>query len=232
MYKIIVRALEEEKIILKKRYLYESSRHTTIFNYALYIALFYGILMVATISVIGIKSTRYASSSLYQMRFTNETKTAINKTDSLPLLNSGQRMIDYQFVDKKKIIGLSEEDYQNLLKIVEAEAGCEDEEGKLFVANVVINRVQNPAFPNSVTGVIYQREQGVTQFSPISNGRFNQVQVSEETCEAVERALMGENNAQGALYFVARDYAETDKMACFDEHLTFLFAYGGHEFFK
>ena len=218
---------------MKKRYMYDSNnRYNSVFRYALYIGLFYGILTMAVVSAIAIKSTQYASSTVYQMRLGSERKMSIHENDSLPLLTSGQRLIDYQFMEKRRIIDLTEEDYDNLLKIVEAEAGCEDEDGKLFVANVVINRVQDSAFPDSVTKVIYQREQGITQFSPISNGRFDQVTVSEETYRAVERALTGENNAKGALYFVARDYAESKKMAWFDENLTFLFTHGGHEFFK
>ncbi|MDD2972209.1 MAG: cell wall hydrolase [Lachnospiraceae bacterium] len=201
-------------------------------KYALYISLFYSILTIATGSAIAIKSTRYASSSVYQMRLTSESKTRMNRQNSIPFLSSGQRKIDYQQLERKRVIDLSKEDYENLLKIVEAEAGCEDDEGKLLVANVVINRVQDEAFPDTVTGVIYQREQGVTQFSPISNGRFQQVKVSESTIKVVERALCGENHAESALYFAARDYAEPDRMKWFDENLTFLFSHGGHEFYK
>lgn len=217
---------------MKKRYQYEQKRHTFVFQYGIYIGLLYGILTLAAVSAIGIKSTRYACSSVYQMRLAGESKVEVKKGNVMPLLSSGQRKIPYQMMEKKRIIELSEEDYLNLLQIVEAEAGCEDEEGKLLVANVVINRVQNGAFPDDVTGVIFQREQGITQFSPVSNGRFYQVTVSEETYRAVDRALSGENHGQGALYFAARDYAETEKMAWFDQHLTFLFAHGGHEFFK
>ena len=119
-----------------------------------------------------------------------------------------------------------------LLRIVEAEAGCEDEEGKLLVANVVLNRVNHKSFPDTVTEVILQKENGVTQFSPVANGRYYRVEVSEETISAVGRALTGEDISEGALYFAARKYADSDKMKWFDENLTFLFSHGGHEFFK
>ena len=55
--------------------------------------------------------------------------------------------------------------------------------------------------------------------------------LAEETKEAVERVLCGEDISEGALYFAARKYADKDKMKWFDERLTFLFAHGGHEFF-
>ena len=39
-----------------------------------------------------------------------------------------------------------------LLKIVEAEAGCEDEEGKLLVANVILNRLNSDKFSGQCVG--------------------------------------------------------------------------------
>lgn len=126
---------------------------------------------------------------------------------------------------------ISQEDYEVLLKIVEAEAGGEDEEGKLLVANVVLNRVQSPKFPNTVKEVVFQQENGTTQFSPVSDGRFYSVTVSEETKEVVERALCGEDISQGALYFVSRENADPERMKWFDNNLELLFSYGGHEFF-
>lgn len=102
----------------------------------------------------------------------------------------------------------------------------------MLVANVVINRVIDKRFPDSVTEVIFQKEDGVTQFSPISDGRFAEVRITEETENVVERALLGENIAGGALYFAARDNADPEKMFWFDTHLKFLFSHGGHEFFQ
>ena len=40
----------------------------------------------------------------------------------------------------------------------------------------------------------------------------------------------GEDISQGALYFAARKYADSEKMRWFDEKLQFLFQHGGHEF--
>lgn len=145
---------------------------------------------------------------------------------------SGQRVVDYHMMEKEPGYCLSDEDMEALLRIVEAEAGCEDEEGKLLVANVVLNRVNHKSFPDTVTEVILQKENGVTQFSPVANGRYYRVEVSEETISAVGRALTGEDISEGALYFAARKYADSDKMKWFDENLTFLFSHGGHEFFK
>lgn len=145
---------------------------------------------------------------------------------------SGQRVVDYSLVEQSGRLFLSDEELEVLLRIVEAEAGCEDEEGKLLVANVVLNRVNSDSFPGTVSEVVFQQEKGVTQFSPVATGSYYSVTISEETVTAVGRALMGEDISEGALYFVARKYADSSKIKWFDDNLTYLFIHGGHEFFK
>ena len=129
------------------------------------------------------------------------------------------------------VYDLSERDMELLLRIVEAEAGCEDEDGRILVANVVLNRMESELFPDSVAEVVLQTNNGVSQFSPVSSGSIWTVEVSEETREAVEKALEGENISQGALFFAARKYADSKRMKWFDEKLDFLFEHGGHDFF-
>jgi len=132
----------------------------------------------------------------------------------------------------ERVIELTENDYTALLKLVEAEASGEDIKGKMLVANVVLNRVESSSFPDSVEEVVYQRAGGKAQFSPVATGKIERVHVSEETVEAVERVLSGEDDSQGALYFVSRTYASQENMRWFDQNLTFLFVYRGHEFFS
>ena len=144
---------------------------------------------------------------------------------------SEQRILTTNIITREQKIKVTQSEYDNLLRIVEAEAGGEDIIGKMLVANVVLNRVEDEHFPNSINEVIFQSDQGVTQFSPISDGRFYSVKVSQETVEAVNLVLQGEDNSQGALYFVARKSADEKNMKWFDEELEWLFAYGGHEFF-
>lgn len=146
-------------------------------------------------------------------------------------VSSGQRVIDVEVIEKKWKYDISQEDYEVLLRIVEAEAGGEDTEGKMLVAGVVLNRVRHEDFPDTVKDVVFQRVNGTAQFSPVYSGRYDKVKISKDTIEAVERVLCGEDLSEGALYFAARKYADSDKMRWFDEHLTFLFSHGGHEFF-
>lgn len=104
--------------------------------------------------------------------------------------------------EQKNTFDLEYNEYNVLLRIVEAEAGGEDITGKMLVANVIMNRVQSGRFPDTVTEVVYQKNStGKAQFSPTVNGRIDSVKVSQETVNAVERVLNGEDSSNGALYF-------------------------------
>lgn len=144
---------------------------------------------------------------------------------------SNQRTVPCKILTPQYVIHVSEQDIDTLFRIVEAEAGGEDRTGKLLVANVIINRVRAEEFPDTVTEVVYQKVKNVTQFSPVSDGKIETVKVSEETREVVYSALLGEDVSDGALYFVARKIADQEKVCWFDNNLTFLFSYGGHDFF-
>lgn len=126
---------------------------------------------------------------------------------------------------------ITEEDKEVLLRIVEAEATCEDVKGRMLVANVILNRVVSEHFPDSITEVVFQNNGVTYQFSPIKDGRYWTVKVSEKTIEAVERVLAGEDESRGALYFAARSMAEKKAMRWFDTSLKYLFRHGVHEFF-
>ena len=157
------------------------------------------------------------------------TETSVRK--DMEEILSKKRVMETRVLEKRPVRELSETDYETLLRIVEAEAGGEDENGKLLVANVVLNRVDSPLFPDTVREVVYQQDYGVYQFSPVKDGRIERVTVSDETRRAVERAVYGEDISRGALYFAARSKASGESMRWFDSSLTWLFAYGGHEFY-
>ena len=101
-------------------------------------------------------------------------------------------------------------------------------EGRVMVANVILNRVENDSFPNTITKVVYQKH----QFSPVSNGSIKRCRGTAETVEAVGRALSGEDLTDGALYFMNRHASSKKNASWFDRHLEFLFKHGNHEFFR
>lgn len=142
-----------------------------------------------------------------------ETEPAGTVTELAPVSESGS--------------GLEDQEYQILLKIVEAEAGGEDLTGRILVANVVMNRVRSDRFPNTITEVVYQRSGRGAQFSPVSDGRIDRVGISVETVEAVSRALGGEDVSAGALYF----RSVNSRSGWFDHSLNRVLEYGNHIFY-
>ena len=190
-------------------------------------------LLSSWICVREVKIDRISAKPAFRMEYldTSMEEDKQSFVEMLESVSSGQRIVDYEVLEQTKKYQLSDKDYDALLRIVEAEAGGEDQDGKLLVANVVLNRVNHEMFPDTVCDVVMQREKGIAQFSPTVDGRYQNVRVSEDTVAAVERALYGENISQGALYFCAREKADSDRLKWFDRKLTRLFSYGHHEFF-
>lgn len=129
-------------------------------------------------------------------------------------------------------VEINKKEMDILCRIVEAEAGGEDTAGRMLVANVVLNRMKESRFPDTVKGVVFANDGHTYQFSPVSDGRFYSVNVSKETKSAVKRALAGEDNSCGAEYFMCRRMSDGHNIKWFDTKLKFLFKHGCHEFFK
>ena len=86
---------------------------------------------------------------------------------------------------KERIRQKKREERRILERIVEAEAGDQDLKGRILVANVIMNRVKSKHFPNTIKAVVFAHR----QFSPIQNGRYYRVTVSQKTKKAVKKAL-------------------------------------------
>ncbi len=191
------------------------------------------LLLTVWFCVRGIQVTKMVATPAFQLSL-KETSTEPKSDKFFGFLKkaaSGQRVVDYEVLKRQDIYHLGQEDYECLLRIVQAEAGSEDIKGKMLVAGVVLNRVESNKFPDTVREVVFQHANGSYQFSPVANGTYFKVKISEETIEAVDRVLAGEDVTQGALYFAARKYADPEKMKWFDRSLKQLFVHGGHEFF-
>lgn len=192
------------------------------------------IFLFGIISVKGISRNRLAAIPACELQL-DERLLATKSDSTMGIMDtavSGQRIMEIQTVERKERYQPDEEEREILERIVEAEAGNQDAEGKLLVANVILNRVESDKFPDTVKEVVLQENNGACQFSPVSSGRIWKVKVSQETSEAVERALEGEDLSDGALYFAARKHADGEKMKWFDTKLMYLFEHGGHEFFR
>lgn len=151
------------------------------------------VLVSSSVCARELKINRIAAKPAFRMEYMSESMTEDKKSfmEMISAVSSGQRVVDYEVLEQTMKYQLSDKDLEALQRIVEAEAGGEDQDGKLLVANVVLNRVNSEKFPDTVVDVVMQREKGVAQFSPTVDGRYQSVRISEDTREAVERALYG-----------------------------------------
>ena len=87
-----------------------------------------------------------------------------------------------------------------LAALIYCEAGGESYEGQLAVGSVVMNRVRSQAYPNSVSGVIYQGG----QFSPVASGRLATVLgsgLTSASCSQAAQEVLNGNITNGYLHF-------------------------------
>jgi len=147
----------------------------------------------------------------------------VKERDVALMSSSSDHIVNYH----GRRFAITEEDYQVLLKIVEAESGGEDIKGRMLVANVILNRLEVGFGGDTITEVVF--DEG--QFSPVASGKIFKMVPSETTIEAVERVLDGEDHSKGALYFMCRELASKKGIRWFEKNLKFLFKHGCHEFY-
>ena len=112
------------------------------------------------------------------------------------------------------------EEAQLLLKVAQAEAGNQGEDGMWLVMSVVLNRRDSEQFPDTIKDVIYQK----SQFSTVSNGAINKVEISPECHMALSRIEKGEI-APEVIGF------ETKDSNTLDEYFKCVFGYRNHKFY-
>jgi len=83
-----------------------------------------------------------------------------------------------------------------LARLVYAEARGEPYSGQVAVAAVVLNRIKNSSFPNTLSGVIYQPG----AFGAVSDGQIN-LSPNQTAINAAQDAMNGWDPTNGALYY-------------------------------
>jgi N-acetylmuramoyl-L-alanine amidase len=91
---------------------------------------------------------------------------------------------------------LSSSDRNLLARCVYAEARGEPYAGQVAIASVVLNRMRSSSFPNTVSGVIYQKG----AFTCVSDGQIN-LAPNDTAYKAVTDALNGWDPTNGCLYY-------------------------------
>ena len=98
-------------------------------------------------------------------------------------------------------VSFAESDRYLLANLIYCEAGGEPYAGQLAVGAVVINRMLSSVYPDTITGVIYQRK----QFSPVASGRLaialNENKATASCYQAADEAMSGVTNVGDCVYF-------------------------------
>lgn len=87
-------------------------------------------------------------------------------------------------------------DLNLLARAVYSEARGEPYTGQVAIAAVVLNRVRNSSFPNTISGVIYQSG----AFTAVSDGQIN-LTPNDTAKKAAQDALNGWDPSYGSIYY-------------------------------
>ena len=92
----------------------------------------------------------------------------------------------------------SNSDIQLLARAINGEARGEPYEGQVAIGAVILNRVKDSRFPNTIAGVIYQSG----AFTAVADGQINQAMEDEATVmKAARDAMNGWDPTGGAVYY-------------------------------
>lgn len=101
---------------------------------------------------------------------------------------------------------LSQEEVDLISRVVMAEAESEPLEGKLYVVDTILNRVDSERFPNTVREVIYQS----WQFTSMWNGRYDRCSSNPELNDMINSEYTNRTN-RDVVFFTADKYGQYGK---------------------
>ena len=95
-------------------------------------------------------------------------------------------------------------DIQLMARAINGEARGEPYEGQVAVGAVILNRVKDSRFPNSISGVIYQ----AGAFTAVADGQINaSIDEGSTVYKAAQDALNGWDPTGGCVYYFNPDTA-------------------------
>ncbi len=121
----------------------------------------------------------------------------------------------------------NKDDLYWLSKIISAESAGEPLIGKIAVGNVVLNRVRNEEYPNSIYEVIFDQKDGV-QFTPVANGTINN-EPTEESIMAAKICLEEYRLSNHNILFFLNPQISTSTWV--PDNRDFVMTIGRHDFY-
>ncbi|GAJ99540.1 MULTISPECIES: cell wall hydrolase [Geomicrobium] len=111
---------------------------------------------------------------------------------------------------------ISDEELDLLARLIHSEAQGEPYAGKVAVGTVVLNRVADDRYPDTITDVIYEVVNGYYAFSPVLDGTIEEP-AADESKLAAREALAFEGQGEGSIFFYNPDTATNHWNATRDE---------------
>ena len=115
---------------------------------------------------------------------------------ALGMNSSYQALVNQAGTQNSNGNGYTNSDVYLLARTIYAEGRGEPYVGQVAIGAVVLNRVRNAAFPNTVSGVIYQKH----AFTAVSDGQIN-LTPNDTAMKAARDAINGWDPTGGALYY-------------------------------
>ena len=148
-------------------------------------------------------TTGFVSSEYVRVEFgidTAESMEAIREREEAERARAAAEA-EAKRVQQKEAVFATASELDILAALIQCEAGGEPYEGQVAVGAVVMNRVRNGGYPNSITEVIYASG----QFVPASGGRMESLILNKTTkascVQAAQEAINGACNVGDALHF-------------------------------
>lgn len=138
----------------------------------------------------------YTIDGIYGSRTENAVKYFQRKNGLTVDGQAGDKTLAAMGIYEQQSSSANSGDVYLLARLISAEARGEPYVGQVAVGAVVINRIDHPSFPNSLSGVIYQSG----AFSCLDDGQFNQP-ISDSAFRAAREALNGSDPSGGAIYY-------------------------------
>lgn len=138
----------------------------------------------------------YTIDGIYGSRTENAVKYFQRKNGLTADGQAGDKTLAAMGIYEQQSTSANNGDVYLLARLISAEARGEPYVGQVAVGAVVINRIDHPSFPNSLSGVIYQSG----AFSCLDDGQFNQP-ISDSAFRAAREALNGSDPSGGAIYY-------------------------------
>lgn len=115
---------------------------------------------------------------------------------ALGMTSSYQALLGQSNTSSGDVGGFSSADVYLLAKTIYAEGRGEPYVGQVAIGAVIMNRVRDKAFPNSVSGVVYQKG----AFTAVDDGQIN-LTPNETAMKAAKDAINGWDPTGGAIYY-------------------------------